>query len=379
MNGATTTATSTLYAYDGDRLLATVRQTLENGTAIGTSTTQYVHTDNLNSTQATSNENGMLAEYFDYAPYGSVLAATSTAGTVSSGRQYIGQFADSSGLSYLNARYYEGGRGQFLNQDPVFLSGTQQHIEDPQSLNSYSYASGNPVSKSDPSGLCPQCLLGAGAGILAQYGYDVYNNINQNGLTFSDLYAGLSSPKTYAIRALQGAVIGATGGLASAEFFGTSLVAQSAVVGGVSGATGALANYWLGEPVTLQSVFWDTSLGGLTFGLSEFAPAVPGRLPNFGTKAFYMGAHTKQDAARLGVDSISGYLGALFGTSNFSSSGSYQTSYHGSSVSNSSTRGSSVSGQQFSSLVQVGNAFSPKNSAQSQALQNVFNAFTGGK
>jgi RHS repeat-associated protein len=61
-----------------------------------------------------------VAQWFDYAPYGSVLATTNTGATVAA-RGYIGQFSDQSGLSYLNARYYEGSRGQFLSEDPTFL------------------------------------------------------------------------------------------------------------------------------------------------------------------------------------------------------------------------------------------------------------------
>jgi RHS repeat-associated protein len=51
----------------------------------------------------------------------------------------------------LNARYYDSTRGQFLSQDPIFLS-SSQNLADPQSLNSYSYSEGNPIVKSDPSG-----------------------------------------------------------------------------------------------------------------------------------------------------------------------------------------------------------------------------------
>ena len=53
----------------------------------------------------------------------------------------------------LQARYYDSGKGAFLSEDPVFL-GEPKHqvLTDPQSLNSYSYANDNPVTKSDPTG-----------------------------------------------------------------------------------------------------------------------------------------------------------------------------------------------------------------------------------
>jgi RHS repeat-associated protein len=112
----------------------------------------------------TSDANMNVAQWFDYAPYGSVLATTNT-GATKAGRQYIGQFTDDSGLSYLNARYFNSGRGQFITEDPTFLAlGTPNQLQqlsqdqltlisDPQQLNSYSYGRNNPVTNEDPQGL----------------------------------------------------------------------------------------------------------------------------------------------------------------------------------------------------------------------------------
>src|SRR5216684_7188642 len=53
----------------------------------------------------------------------------------------------------LQARYYDGSKGEFLSEDPVFLGDPRQQVlTDPQSLNSYSYANDNPITKSDPNG-----------------------------------------------------------------------------------------------------------------------------------------------------------------------------------------------------------------------------------
>jgi RHS repeat-associated protein len=55
--------------------------------------------------------------------------------------------------AFLSARYYNSAQGQFLSEDPVFLGDPKsQVLTDPQSLNSYSYASDNPIVKSDPNG-----------------------------------------------------------------------------------------------------------------------------------------------------------------------------------------------------------------------------------
>jgi RHS repeat-associated protein len=199
-----------------------------------------------------------LAQSFDYAPYGSLLAGSNT-GATTVARQFIGQYSDASGLDYLNARYYQPAQGQFLTEDPVFVGDPrQQNLNDPQSLNSYSYSEDNPILEEDPSGRCPECvtaLLGAGAAVAAQYAIDVGGNINANGLNATDFYTGLSSPETYLTRAVQGAVIGATGGVAGTSLSGLGLFGQSAVVGGTSGAVGALGNAILGQPVPRSQSF----------------------------------------------------------------------------------------------------------------------------
>ena len=137
-------ATSTKYIWAGDTLLATIEG---NGTA---TTTSYMHGDHLGSTNVVTNASGNVVSTTDYYPYGA-KRIDSNSNLID--RQFIGQRYDSSAdLNYLNARYYQSGRGQFLSQDPTFWSG-RQNIFDPQSLNSYSYANGNPITGKDPLGL----------------------------------------------------------------------------------------------------------------------------------------------------------------------------------------------------------------------------------
>jgi RHS repeat-associated protein len=99
----------------------------------------------------TSDANMNVAQWFDYAPYGSVLATTNT-GQTTAGRQFEGLFTDATNLVYSNARYLNPAQGQFITQDPVFWS-MKQTLSNPQSLNAYSYALDNPIVQKDPSGL----------------------------------------------------------------------------------------------------------------------------------------------------------------------------------------------------------------------------------
>ena len=57
---------------------------------------------------------------------------------------------DGNGLYYMRARYYNTDIKRFMNRD--ILNGT---IDNGQSLNKYSCVQGNPVSLTDPFGLCP--------------------------------------------------------------------------------------------------------------------------------------------------------------------------------------------------------------------------------
>ena len=155
VSGSTTTA----YIFAGDELVATRE---DDGVA---KTTYYIHPDHLNSTNVVSNEAGSLEQTLDYYPYGAERINDRNS-VFDELRTFIGQyFDDESELSYLNARYYNGSRGQFNSQDLVFLAIGDvdqiteitgelpvQLLSDPQLLNSYAYGRGNPLRYSDPEG-----------------------------------------------------------------------------------------------------------------------------------------------------------------------------------------------------------------------------------
>lgn len=195
--GSTDYATTSEYLFNGNTLLATADRKHINGAATGTVAVRYVHPDHLGSTNVVTDENANVQQISDYYPFGATRINT---GTSASARQYIGQFADQSGLSYLNARYYDGSRGQFLSQDPVFLGlGVDQRTElalmDPQLLNSYSYARNNPIINKDPDGewvaLAARLALQIGRLALQSYsaatlGYSGGEVLNANVLFVND-------------------------------------------------------------------------------------------------------------------------------------------------------------------------------------------------
>ncbi|MEV0783269.1 RHS repeat-associated core domain-containing protein [Streptomyces sp. NPDC050423] len=86
-------------------------------------------------------------------PFGQLRTEQSTAfGT----RGYVGGTNDPTGLTHLGAREYDPTLGRFLSVDPII------DINQPAQMNAYSYAHNNPLTLSDPDGLCPADLCGNG-------------------------------------------------------------------------------------------------------------------------------------------------------------------------------------------------------------------------
>ncbi|MFI9745890.1 RHS repeat-associated core domain-containing protein [Streptomyces sp. NPDC052494] len=61
-----------------------------------------------------------------------------------------GDIDNTTGLTHIGAREYDTNLGQFISADPLLS------LDSPQSLNGYSYANNNPVTTSDPTGLCAE-------------------------------------------------------------------------------------------------------------------------------------------------------------------------------------------------------------------------------
>ncbi|MFZ2522373.1 MAG: hypothetical protein WAX44_00195 [Minisyncoccia bacterium] len=110
-------------------------------TPTGTTTTRYIHSDHLNSTNIVTDQAGTITETLDYFPYGQSRTDNKTSPYTGERRKYIGEEQDNlSNLNYLNARYLNATRGSFISEDPVFWENAKsQNLKNPQSLNSYSY------------------------------------------------------------------------------------------------------------------------------------------------------------------------------------------------------------------------------------------------
>jgi RHS repeat-associated protein len=89
-------------------------------TGQGSPSMRYIHPDHLGGTNVVTDANGDIIQTLDYYPYGSQRIGT---GSFDEQRRFIGEEYDpESDLNYLNARYYQSSRGQFMSQDPFFLN-----------------------------------------------------------------------------------------------------------------------------------------------------------------------------------------------------------------------------------------------------------------
>jgi RHS repeat-associated protein len=303
------------------------------------------HPDHLGSTNVVTDASGTVAQLLDYYPYGATRVSSNTYPT-NEKRQYIGQFSDAqTNLNYLNARYYDGSRGQFLSQDPTFLAmGNSQQLEqlsnqnlqrflaDPQQVNSYSYASDNPVVKKDPNGNNPYVIAGAAAYTVSigwDLRVDVYSNLRDTSVPWyskltprGDDAALRYNKDAYTSAAMAIAVTGSEVALAPvvAKKIITSGGAKvlAATVGGVANAADAWFTGNADDPTTGQTsptaLFANFASGFFGARIGQAIPNPRGAPPvTFAGSLVGARASTEQVRALLGqvVQALTNYVNSL--------------------------------------------------------------------
>ncbi|HET7630100.1 MAG TPA: RHS repeat-associated core domain-containing protein [Candidatus Saccharimonadales bacterium] len=141
----------------------------------------YIHTDRLGNPVAKTNSVGAVIWRQSYTPYGEADRQSEQDGPGYTGHRYDA----STGLVYMQARYYDPKIGRFLSPDPVTFAPNR-----PAYFNRYWYAKGNPYRYTDPDGR--NFTMGL-AGLL----YETYSAVTGNGFhgdrvlgAFADGYNG---------------------------------------------------------------------------------------------------------------------------------------------------------------------------------------------
>ena len=151
INGVQTT-----FVYGADGALAMEYTTAASGL---TPSRQYLTDDQLGTTRAVTGAAGVQPEFHDYKPFGEEIQG-SAGGWRTSVPQYSGlgdvrlKFTGKerdaeTGLDYFGARYFSSAQGRFTSPDKPFAD---QHQDDPQTWNLYSYVRNNPLKFVDSTG-----------------------------------------------------------------------------------------------------------------------------------------------------------------------------------------------------------------------------------
>jgi RHS repeat-associated protein len=141
------------YTYDGEDIL---RETRSDGTSFtyihgpgvdeplarrtAGGSTSYLHADVLGSIVRVTDASGSVTESREYDAWGGIETGADKPGYAFTGREWDPETA----LYYFRARYYDPKVGRFISADPLALE---------HGSSRYGYASGDPVSSVDPSGL----------------------------------------------------------------------------------------------------------------------------------------------------------------------------------------------------------------------------------
>ncbi len=138
----------TKHIYANGQIVADIVGTGAGG--VNAAAAHYVNTDHITGSNIVSNDAKTTQEVLDYYPFGSSRLDEQT--SFNEQVKYAGHVFDSAtAFSYMNSRYYNSAVGRFLSEDPLFNT-IGFDLSDPQTLNSYSYVTNNPLRYIDVTG-----------------------------------------------------------------------------------------------------------------------------------------------------------------------------------------------------------------------------------
>jgi RHS repeat-associated protein len=127
-----------------------------NGQLLATYTntgTEFAFNDWLGSKRVVANADGSIAGTCINLPFGDELSCSGSVPL--NGHHFTGQIHDQeSANDYFSARYYSENTGRFLSPDPEGIAVPVPYgiLDNPQTLNLYSYVLNNPLTNTDSDG-----------------------------------------------------------------------------------------------------------------------------------------------------------------------------------------------------------------------------------
>ena len=131
------------YIYFSGRLLSTLTPNGSGGEAI-----QFHHPDRLGTRLVTNAQDGTYLEQVTL-PFGTPIASESSGSTNRRFTSY--DHSAATGLDYAVNREYDHHQGRFTQVDPIGMASVS--LDEPQTLNLYSYVANDPINRTDPTGL----------------------------------------------------------------------------------------------------------------------------------------------------------------------------------------------------------------------------------
>ena len=142
----------------GNDLLAVLRATGD----------RFYHADGLGSVRALTDGSGTVTDRYSFEAFGELLGHQ---GTDPNAYLFGGEALDpNTGFYYLRARWMDPAAGRFASLDPL-----TRPVADPAALHTYLYASADPVSKVDPTGLFTMADINVVLGNIATVSRSVVN------------------------------------------------------------------------------------------------------------------------------------------------------------------------------------------------------------
>lgn len=209
------------YVYLAGSLLAVrIRDTTTN-----IHRTEYYHTDALGSPVALTNASRQVVKWKEYEPYGKLVNAAND-----DRPGYTGHVMDeSSGLIYMQQRYYDPGIGAFLSVDPVAVNTTSGW-----NFCRYCYAANNPYKFKDPDGRIINFVVGFAIGA----GLETAKQVFVDGKSLRDVDVG-----DVLVAGAVSAIIPGLGNVAKVGYQGAKVAVPAAkAVAKVAGKTANTAN-----------------------------------------------------------------------------------------------------------------------------------------